>query len=108
MELKIPQEQTGHLMTDLGISPDRCVELCTIIETSLMKLHNDNTSSDSVSLAQVVQKALVEAKTDNEVVFISITAGEYHQQYLEHLRGMAMPDITRAFGKVRKKSSMVM
>lgn len=79
MKLKINDKPVGHLMTDLNISSDRCQELCGIIEETIMRFHNQGI--DKVSLAAVVQKALESAKDDNEVVFVSITAGEYFNEY---------------------------
>lgn len=105
MDLKINESQTGHLMTDLGISQDRCVELCGAIEESIYDLHNEG--KDKVTLAQVAQKALTHAKDDAEVVFISITAGEYHAEYMRHVAGMQMPDVLKElFSQTRSRASV--
>lgn len=68
-------------MTDLNIDSERCEELCDIIQKTIMQFHDQGV--DKVSGAEVIQKALEYAKNDNEVVFISVIAGEYHAAYTE-------------------------
>ncbi len=104
MKLKIQEKQTGHLMTDLGISSERCEELCDVIDTSIMQLHNEG--RDKVTLAEVVEKALTHSQSDNETVFICITAGEYHAKYINHVEGMALSSLRDLFKDTRTKASV--
>lgn len=79
MKLNLAARQTGHLMTDLGIQPDRCEELCSVIQDTILDM--DNKHDGNITLAQVVQKAVEHAHSYNESIFIAITAGEYFAEF---------------------------
>lgn len=102
MKLKIAEKQTGHLMADLGISSNRCHELCHAIEQSIHELHSERPEESRVTLAQIVQRALVHAKDDNEATFVSITAGEYFAEYQHFLNDLiGATSLETMFGKAR-------
>lgn len=84
MELNIAKEQTGHLMTDLNIPQNRCIELCDVIQTSMFDLARKGKRQGT--LAELIKEAVTHAKSDNEVAFICVTAGEYLAKVMEHER----------------------
>lgn len=85
MKLNISKEQTGHLMTDLGISTDRCTELCGLIGDILQ---NAAKSRESITLAQVLQAAAPHARDTNELVFLSTVGQQYMDKYIRFNSGM--------------------
>lgn len=99
MEIKIAKEQTGHLMTDLSISRERCEELCSAVQDSIEVLHEEG--HDKVTLAQVIQRAITHARNDNESVFVSTLAGEYHAQYKQFMQNSMPQSLGELLNKLR-------
>jgi hypothetical protein len=70
--------KTGHLMTDLGISEDRCKELCGLVESTI------RANPDS-QVIEVIEEVTAHSQSWEETVFLSETVGSYTKNPVEKL-----------------------
>jgi hypothetical protein len=68
--------KTGHMMTDLGISEERCRVLCGLIQKTII-------ANPRQKPIEVIEKASKHALDESEVRFLFFTLGKYVKDPLE-------------------------